>query len=77
MDVHVTPGNVSDSEPILKRIDRIKETFNVNPKYLGLDAGYSTNPIFKGIIMVRNPEFLLCQEFLLYKELLPGRNHLY
>ena len=50
MDVHVTPGNVSDSEPILKRIDRIKETFNIKPKYLGLDAGYSTNPIFKGII---------------------------
>ena len=49
MDVHVTPGNVSDSDPILKRIDRIKETFNIKPKYLGLDAGYSTNPIFKGI----------------------------
>ena len=44
------PGNVSDSEPILKRIDRIKEPFNIKPKYLGLDAGYSTNPIFKGII---------------------------
>ena len=29
MDVHVTPGNVSDSDPILKRIDRIKETFNI------------------------------------------------
>ena len=25
MDVHVIPGNVSDSEPILKRIDRIKK----------------------------------------------------
>ena len=50
MDVHVTPGNVSDSDPILKRIDRIEETFNIKPKYLGLDAGYSTNPIFKGII---------------------------
>ena len=49
MDVHVTPGNVSDSDPILKRIDRIEETFNIKPKYLGLDAGYSTNPIFKGI----------------------------
>ena len=47
MDVHVTPGNVSDSEPILNRIDRIEETFNIKPKYLGLDAGYSTNPIFK------------------------------
>lgn len=34
MDVHVTLGNVSDSEPILKRIDRIDETFNIKPKYL-------------------------------------------
>lgn len=49
LDVHVTPGNVSDSEPILKRIDRINETFKIKPKYLGLDAGYATNPIFKGI----------------------------
>lgn len=49
VDVHVTPGNVSDSDPILKRIDRITETFKIYPKYLGLDAGYSTNPIFKGI----------------------------
>ena len=35
MDVHVTPGNVSDSEPILKRIDRIEETFNINLSILG------------------------------------------
>ena len=49
MDVHFTPANVSDSDPILKRIDRIEETFNIKPKYLWLDAGYSTNPIFKGI----------------------------
>ncbi|WP_243122343.1 transposase [Clostridium septicum] len=49
MDVHVTPGNVSDSEPILNRIDRIKEVFSIKPKYLGLDAGYSSNPIFKGL----------------------------
>ncbi|WP_212905410.1 transposase, partial [Clostridium polyendosporum] len=48
-DVHVTPGNVSDSDPILKRIDRINETFDIKPKYIGLDAGYSTNPMFKGI----------------------------
>ena len=49
MDVHVTAGNVSNNEPILKRIDRIEETFNIKPKYRGLDAGYSTNPLFKGI----------------------------
>ena len=52
VDVHVTPGNVSDTDPILKRIDRIKETFNFpnKTKYIGLDAGYSTNPIFKGLV---------------------------
>ncbi|WP_212905403.1 transposase, partial [Clostridium polyendosporum] len=49
VDVHVTPGNVSDSEPILKRLDRINETFKIKPKYHGLDAGYFTNSIFKGL----------------------------
>lgn len=49
VDVHVTAGNVSDSDPILDRIDRINETFDIKPKYIGLDAGYSTNAIFKGI----------------------------
>lgn len=49
VDVHVTPGNVSDSDPILKRIDRVTDTFKIKPKYLGLDAGYSTNAILKGI----------------------------
>ncbi|MGL5329775.1 MAG: transposase, partial [Peptostreptococcaceae bacterium] len=50
MDVHVTPGNVSDSDPILKRIDVVKEKFSLKKlKYIGLDAGYSTNPIFKGL----------------------------
>ncbi len=52
VDVHVTPGNVSDTDPILKRIDRIKETFNFpnKTKYIGLDAGYSNNPIIKGLV---------------------------
>lgn len=38
VDVHVTPDNV-----ILKRIDIVKSTFKIKPKYLDLDAGYSTN----------------------------------
>ena len=52
VDVHVTPGNVSDTDPILKRLDRITNTFDFpkKTKYIGLDAGYSTNPIFKGLV---------------------------
>lgn len=48
-DVFVTPGNVNDVDPYLKRIDRQKERFNFEIKYVGLDAGYFTNPILKGI----------------------------
>lgn len=52
VDVHVTPANVSDTDPILKRLDRVKETFNFpkKTKYVGLDSGYSTNAIFKGLV---------------------------
>lgn len=49
VDVHVTPGNVNDVDPYLKRLDRIRETFKFNIKYCGLDAGYFTNPVCKGI----------------------------
>lgn len=48
-DVHVTPGNVNDVDPYLKRLDRQIQRFNFNVKYVGLDAGYFTNPILKGI----------------------------
>jgi hypothetical protein len=48
-DVHVTPGNVNDVDPYLKRLDRQIETFNFKVKYVRLDAGYFTNPILKGI----------------------------
>ncbi|CDF58082.1 IS1182 family transposase [Thermobrachium celere] len=49
VDVHVTPGNVNDVDPYLSRIDRIINTFNFNVKYVGLDAGYFTNYICKGL----------------------------
>lgn len=49
VDVHVTPGNVNDVDPYLSRIDRIISTFNFNVKYVGLDAGYFTNYICKGL----------------------------
>jgi transposase len=48
-DVHVTPGNVSDQDPYIERLDRQRETFNFDVKYVGLDAGYFTNPICKQI----------------------------
>ncbi len=48
-DVHVTPGNVHDSIPYLERLDRQKERFNFNVQAVGLDAGYFTASICKGI----------------------------
>lgn len=48
-DVHVTPGNVHDSVPYLKRLDRQVERFNLPVEAVGLDAGYFTSAICKGI----------------------------
>lgn len=48
-DVYVTPGNVNDVDPYLSRLDRQIERFGFNVKYVGLDAGYFTNYICKGI----------------------------
>lgn len=48
-DVHVTAGNVNDVDPYLERIDRQIERFGFNVKYVGLDAGYFTASICKGI----------------------------
>ena len=48
-DVHVTPGNVHDSIPYLNRLDRQRERFGFDVKAVGLDAGYFTAPICKGI----------------------------
>lgn len=42
VDTHATPGNVHDSQPIIKRIDRILERFDLSPVAVGLDAGYFT-----------------------------------
>jgi transposase len=42
VDTHATPGNVHDSQPIIKRIDRILDTFDIEPVAVGLDAGYFT-----------------------------------
>lgn len=48
-DVHITPGNVNDVAPYLNRLDVQKEKFGFNIKYVGIDAGYYTAPICKGL----------------------------
>jgi len=48
-DTHVTPANVHDSIPYLKRLDRQRERFGFETRAVGLDAGYMTAPICKGV----------------------------
>jgi len=48
-DVHVTAGNVHDSIPYLQRLDRQRERFGFKIEAVGLDAGYFTAPICKGL----------------------------
>ena len=46
-DVYVTPGNINDVDPYIERLDRQIDRFGFKVKYVGLDAGYFTNPICK------------------------------
>jgi transposase len=48
-DTFVTPGNVHDSIPYLDRLDRQRERFGFNTEAVGLDAGYFTAGICKGL----------------------------
>jgi transposase len=48
-DAHVTPASVHDSVPYLERLDRQRERFGFNVEAVGLDAGYYTAAICKGI----------------------------
>lgn len=48
-DTHVTPGNVHDSKPYLARLDRQLTAFNIYPYTVGLDTGYKTAGICKGL----------------------------
>ncbi len=48
-DTHVTPANVHDSVPYLQRLDRQRERFGFKVEAVGLDAGYSTAAIAKGL----------------------------
>lgn len=48
-DTFVTPGNVHDSIPYLNRLDRQSERFGFEIMAVGLDAGYFTAGICKGL----------------------------
>ena len=48
-DVFVTPGNVHDSVPYLARLDVQIEKFGFGVDAVGLDAGYNTAAICKGL----------------------------
>jgi transposase len=49
-DTFATPGNVSDSTVYLARLDRQIERFDLNVGAVGLDAGYATVAIAKGLV---------------------------
>ena len=48
-DTFVTPGNVHDSQPYLERLDRQRTRFGLKTQSVGLDAGYFTPHICKGL----------------------------
>jgi transposase len=48
-DLHVTPANVHDSQPYLERLERMKHRFGFDIGAVGLDAGYFTPAICKGL----------------------------
>ena len=48
-DIHVTPGNVHDSIPYLSRLDRQRARFGFDVRAVGLDAGYATAGIARGL----------------------------
>jgi transposase len=48
-DIHVTPANLHDSVPYLGRLDRMRKRFGFDVAAVGLDAGYFTPAICKGL----------------------------
>lgn len=48
-DTHTTPATVHDSIPYLDRLDRQRERFGFDVRAVGLDAGYATAGIAKGL----------------------------
>jgi transposase len=48
-DTHATPANVHDSIVYLDRLDRQRARFGFDTQIVGLDAGYATSGIAKGL----------------------------
>lgn len=48
-DTYATPANVHDSIVYLSRLDRQRDRFNFDVQFVGLDAGYATAGIAKGL----------------------------
>ena len=48
-DTHLTPANIHDSIVYLERLDRQRTRFDFAVGAVGLDAGYATNGIAKGL----------------------------
>ena len=49
IDSYITPANVHDSIPYLERLDRQRDRFGFTVEAGGLDAGYNTAAICKGL----------------------------
>ncbi|TNF57715.1 MAG: IS1182 family transposase [Gammaproteobacteria bacterium] len=48
-DIHVTPASLHDSVPYLGRLDRMRQRFGFEVAAVGLDAGYFTPAICRGL----------------------------
>lgn len=48
-DTYITPANVHDSIPYLERLDHQRQRFGFETEAVGLDAGYMSAPICKGL----------------------------
>lgn len=48
-DIHVTPANLHDSVPYLNRLDQMRQRFSFKVEAVGLDAGYFTPAICRGL----------------------------
>ena len=48
-DTHTTPASVHDSIPYLERLDRQRGRFGLDVRAVGLDAGYATAGIARGL----------------------------
>lgn len=49
-DSHITAANIHDSLPYLERLDVQREKFDFKVESVGLDAGYYTPPLCKGLV---------------------------